>query len=257
MIINSPSDGATVFSSPITVTGMINDIVSGTVNGNNATVTVNGMPAIVSNRGFIADNISLSQGINTIVAVGTDAAGNRSQASITVTFDIRSLAKIKIFSGNNQTGTIGSTLSLPLVVQLVDSSGNPASNKPATFNVTRNDGTLDGGKRSATVNTDSQGKAQVILTLGSHSGSGENQVEATASGFSGKAIFFATGTGGSASMIHQVGDSVFRGEAGNALPSPLQVIVSDSQGNPVSGIPVTFTIIAGGGKVDNSQAQQS
>ncbi len=251
VIINSPSDGATLFTSPITVTGMINDIVSGTVNGNNATVTVNGILATVSNRGFIADNITLSQGINTIVAVGTDAAGNQVQTSITVTFDISSKPKIKISSGNNQQGVIGTTLPLPLVVQLVDSGGTPVANKAVTFTVTRNDGTLDVGTRTKTANTDSQGKAQVTLTLGSHSGSGENQVEATASGFSGKAIFYATGTGGNASMIHQVGESVFRGEAGNALPSPLQVIVSDSQGNPVSGIPVTFTVVSGGGKVDN------
>ncbi len=251
VIITSPSDGATLFSSPITVTGMINDIVSGTVNGNNATVTVNGIFAQVSNRGFIADGISLSQGINTITATGTDAAGNQAQTSITVTLDTQAKPKIKISSGNNQQGTIQSALPLPLVVQLTDSGGSPVSNKPVTFSVTRNDGTLDGGKRSLTKNTDSLGTTSVTLTLGSHSGSGENQVEATASGFSGKAIFYATGTGGNASMIHQVGDAVFRGEAGNALPSPLQVIVSDSQGNPVSGIPVTFTIVSGGGKVDN------
>ncbi|MBI5746708.1 MAG: carboxypeptidase-like regulatory domain-containing protein [Nitrospirae bacterium] len=64
------------------------------------------------------------------------------------------------------------------------------SNKPVTFSVTRNDGTLDGGKRSAAVNTDPQGKAQVTLTLGSHAGSGENQVEATFPGNTGPPVTF-------------------------------------------------------------------
>ena len=251
VIINSPSDGTILFSSPITVSGMINDIVSGTVNGNNATVTVNGISATVSNRGFIADNISLSQGTNTITAAGRDAAGNEASAAITVTLDTQAKPKIKISSGNNKTGTIGSTLPLPLVVQLTDSGGAPVANKSVTFSVTRNDGTLEGGKRSLTKNTDSLGKASVIFTLGSHAGAGENQVEAKATGFSGSAIFMATGTASNASLIQQVNESVFRGEAGNAMPSPLQVIVSDSDGNPVSGIPVTFTVIAGGGKVDN------
>ncbi len=256
VIINTPADGTTVFSSPVTVTGMINDIVSGTVNGNNATVTINGVPAIVSNRGFVAQGISLSPGANTITALGTDAAGNQAQAMITVTLDTTAKPKIKVVSGDNQAGRIGTALPQPLVVILHDAVGSPVANKPVAFGVTRNNGSSNAGLRIVTQATDSQGKAQVNLTLGSYAGAGENRVEASSPGFAGPAVFTATGTAGQAVMVHQVNDSVFRGAVNTALPQPLQVIVSDAGGNPVAGVPVTFTVVAGKGRVENDTLAQ-
>jgi hypothetical protein len=244
VIINTPQDGMTLFASPITVTGMINDIVSGTVNGNNATVTVNGVPAVVSNRGFVAENVPLTSGANTITAVGRDTAGNQSQASITVILDTSAPARIKIISGDMQSGLIGTALAQPLVVQLIDAVGTAMPNRSVTFSVTRNNGTLDGSQRTVTLSTDSQGKAQVGLTLGTYAGAGENRVEATSPGFVGEAVFTATGVAGNAAKIHQVNDSVFRGAASTALAQPLQVIVTDNGGNPVAGESVTFTVVA-------------
>ncbi|HEX9759166.1 MAG TPA: carboxypeptidase-like regulatory domain-containing protein [Nitrospiria bacterium] len=251
VILNTPIDGATVYASPVTVTGMINDIVSGTVNGNNATVTVNGVPATVSNRGFMAENVSLNPGPNTITAVGTDTAGNQAQASITVNLDTSAQARINIISGNNQTGTIGAPLSQALVVELRDAQGNLMVNHPVTFNVIRNNGYFDGGPRKVTLNSDSLGRAQVTWTLGTYAGAGENRAEVTAMGISAKALFTATGVAGTAALIHPVNFSVFRGEAGNALPEPMQVIVSDEKGNPVQGVSVTFTVVNGDGLVNN------
>ena len=251
VILGTPTDGITVFSSPITVTGMINDIVSGTVNGNNATVTVNGVSANVANRGFMAENVSLSPGANMVTAIGTDTAGNQAQASITVTLDTTAQAKINIVSGNNQTGAINTALASPLIVELVDAQGGPLANRSVTFKVTRNDGFLDSGPRSVTLSSDTLGRAQVTWTLGSYAGAGENRVEVSSPGFPGKVLFTATGVAGSASMIHPTGMSVFRGEASNALPESPQVFVSDGQGNPVQGVPVTFTVVNGSGLVNN------
>ena len=70
--INSPGDGFVTNSASITVAGMINDIVVGTVNGDQAQVTVNGIPAQVANRSFLVAAVPLSPGPNPIVAVGTD-----------------------------------------------------------------------------------------------------------------------------------------------------------------------------------------
>ncbi len=41
--IDSPADGAVVMATPITVTGMVNDLVMGTVNGDEARVTCNSL----------------------------------------------------------------------------------------------------------------------------------------------------------------------------------------------------------------------
>src|SRR5206468_2700597 len=85
--IDSPVADATVSADRVTVTGIINDTVVGTVNSQQAAVTVNGVPATVANRTFLATDIPLTPGANTITARGTDTAGNVGAASITVTYD--------------------------------------------------------------------------------------------------------------------------------------------------------------------------
>ena len=76
--ITSPQNGFVSTTQTITVSGTIDD--------NQATVTVNGSPASVSNSAFTANNLTLIQGQNTITAAATDLAGNTSSASITVTY---------------------------------------------------------------------------------------------------------------------------------------------------------------------------
>src|SRR6185436_4516087 len=114
--IDTPTEGALLTAAQVTVTGMINDIVSGTVNGEEATVTVNGVPATVANRSFVAADVLLARGSNTLVARARDRAGNESQTQIQVTFqDVAGQQRIEILSGDDQSGEIGSTLPEPLL----------------------------------------------------------------------------------------------------------------------------------------------
>ena len=115
--IDFPSDGFVTAQDQITVTGMINDIVVGTVNGDQAQVTVNGVTALVSNRSFLAVDVLLTLGENLIEAVGTDRAGNTGSASISVIFEpLVDQQHIALVSGNNQSGFVGSELTDDLVV---------------------------------------------------------------------------------------------------------------------------------------------
>ncbi|UCB57642.1 MAG: FG-GAP repeat protein [Candidatus Omnitrophota bacterium] len=75
--ITSPDNNIIVDSSAITVSGTVDDAT--------AQVTVNGQPASVSGTGFVASDISLVEGENTVVAVATDHAGNKGFAFVTVT----------------------------------------------------------------------------------------------------------------------------------------------------------------------------
>jgi hypothetical protein len=50
--IYTPAAGARLGGSSVAVSGLVNDIVAGTVNAVNASVTVNGIPATVANRSF-------------------------------------------------------------------------------------------------------------------------------------------------------------------------------------------------------------
>lgn len=76
--INLPLDNSTSNTQTITVSGTIDD--------NRATVTVNGNPASVSSGFFSCSGITLTQGRNTIAVTATDLAGNTSSVSITVTY---------------------------------------------------------------------------------------------------------------------------------------------------------------------------
>lgn len=56
-----------------------------------------------------------------------------------------------------------------------------------------------------------------------------------------------------AQIIRQSGDDQFAA-AGDQLPEPLVVRVRDSLGDPIAGAPITFTVIAGGGSMENGSA---
>src|SRR5262249_54530131 len=196
--ITSPPDQFVTTDSTITVAGIVNDIVVGTVNDQQAQVTVNGAPAQVANRTFLATDVPLALGPNVIQAVGRDRVGNAATTQITVTRQAPSQqARIQLLSGNQQNGVIGSLLPAPLVVALTDATGNPVSNKPVIFEVTQNDGMIAAGgppAPSVIATTNAQGQAQVQWTLGARAGAGANAVEAYAGGFAGTARFTATRT---------------------------------------------------------------
>jgi hypothetical protein len=78
--ITSPANGSTVFSTPISV--------SGTVNDPTATVSVNGIYATVSAGVFTAGGVGLSPGANTITAEAMSANNLTDSTSITVTYDL-------------------------------------------------------------------------------------------------------------------------------------------------------------------------
>jgi uncharacterized protein (TIGR03437 family) len=89
---------------------------------------------------------------------------------------IVTLTGLQIVSGNYQTALVNATFGLPLVVQVNASNGQPAANVGVQFSVT--------GPASlswSTVNTDSNGRAQVSVQAGATAGS--VTVTATAGSF--------------------------------------------------------------------------
>ncbi|HEX3153216.1 MAG TPA: IPT/TIG domain-containing protein [Candidatus Angelobacter sp.] len=254
--IDSPSDQAILTTPQIYVTGLVNDVVSGTVNAGQVQVTINGVQASVGNRSFMAEDVLLVPGKNVITAIATDRAGNVNQSQITVTLqDAGTQQRLLSVSGNAQTGPVGSTLPQPLVVQAINSLGQAMTNVPVTFSVAKSDGLLTAFPqqgRQITVQTDGNGQASVSMQLGSRVGNGNNQVLVSSPGFVGEVMFCQTSTIGTASQIHVVSGESQTGAPGQPLPEPLVAIVLDSGGNPVAGVPVTFTVEKGGGLLENS-----
>jgi hypothetical protein len=256
--IDSPSDGAILTTPQIYVTGLVNDVVTGTVNNAQASVIVNGVKADVGNRSFMADGVLLVPGQNVITAVARDRAGNISQSQITVTLqDAASQQRILMVSGNGQSAPISSTLPQPLVVEVVNAVGQPLPNVPVTFSVNKSDGQLSAVPqqgRQLAVQTDANGQASVTFQLGTRVGNGNNQVIVTAPGFVGEVMFCASSTVGPPSQIHEIiGSSqsaAQSGVIGQPLPEPFVAGVFDESGNPVAGVPVVFTVALGGGTLE-------
>ena len=145
----------------ISVSGLVNDIVPGTVNTSEAAVTVNGVSAEVVNRSFLAAAVPLAPWENEVVARAVDASGNVGEHRITVTRDEGPASRLRIVSGNHQQGVIGTALPEPLVVELLDLGGQPVAGRPVVFRLIGNDGGLDGGHRQTAVVSDAAGRAQV------------------------------------------------------------------------------------------------
>lgn len=238
----APVAGYSTTEPAITVTGIVNDIVVGTVNDQQASVTVNGIAAQVTNRTYTAPDIPLQLGANTLRIVALDRTGNSATQSINVTRTAAVGTVVKMISGNNQTGTIATPVAAPLVVQILNGI-TPIANVPVIFKVTQNDATLQPGAPQSTiviVNTGATGLAQASLTLGNHAGAGNNVVEAYSTGAQGIAVFTASGMPKEASLISvDSGNNQF-GAVNQPLILPLVAVVTDPGFNRLGGIPVTF-----------------
>ncbi|MBN1932544.1 MAG: thrombospondin type 3 repeat-containing protein [Desulfobacterales bacterium] len=79
LVITSPADGATIESSPIDVSGTINDSA--------AVVTVNGISAIIAEGNFVAAGVPLVSGSNTITATAMNTDNLSHSHTITVLLD--------------------------------------------------------------------------------------------------------------------------------------------------------------------------
>lgn len=250
--INAPLENSVTTQNHVTVTGIFSDTVIGTVNSEQGTVIVNGVPAVVANRTFFANAVPLTPGVNTITVTGTDRAGNVGTATTTVTYEAGVIPRIQTFSGDNQSAIIGAPLAQPLVVLVTNDQGAPVPNTEVIFKVTQNDGEVTGGGRTARsviVNTDAAGKAQASFQLGTRVGVGNNEVQATSVGFQGPAVFIASSTPAPAGLIVLDSGNRQAGVPNQSLPKPFVAIVVDAGYNRLANTPVIFTVIKGNGSL--------
>lgn len=248
--IHAPAAGFLTTAATVTVSGMVNDLIVGSLDPAEAQVTVNGVSAEVANRNFVAADVPLALGDNTLTATARDLSGNVGTASVTVRREAPAGPRIAAVSGDLQEGTIGSALPQPLVVAVTDGAGAPLAGRQVTFRVVENNGTAENAAGSGPVvivTTNAQGRAQTVLTLGTRAGAGKNRVEATSPGIAGVAVFTASGApAGGAKVSVDAGNLQF-GVAGQELPRPLVAVVTDDGHNRLPGVPVTFRVVAGGG----------
>jgi hypothetical protein len=245
--IYRPTPGSVVREGTVAVSGLVNDIVPGTVNAAEAAVTLNGIPAEVVNRSFFVAAVPLAPGENALVATAVDASGNAGEDRVTVTFDAAGGSRVRVVSGNHQAGAIGTALPQPLVAELLDAAGQPVMGKPVIFKVRGNDGSLDGGERQIAATTDSAGRAQATFTLGTRAGVANQVVEASAVGFAGPAVFTASALPAEPALIVVDSGGLQVGVAGQQVPRPLIAAVVDAGHNRLPAVPVVFRVAQGSG----------
>jgi len=257
LFIDFPASGTEITTDTVDVAGRVGDMLTGfmglnvTVNGQSANVIV----GIGNNGTFEKTAVPLAMGTNVITATATDQLGNTVSRQVTVNRVAipPDAHRILVISGNAQTARIGTVLPSPVVVQVVRSDGTPFMDKLVKFKVTRSDGRLGAAPTNTTdmefiARTDANGYAQIYWRLGGTAGCGINRLEVTSKDIIGSAFFCASATPGAAAQINIGSGNSQRAETGSIAPEPLRAWVSDAC-NGVEGIPVTFTVIQGGGKV--------
>ena len=145
--------------------------------------------------------------------------------------------KLIRISGDDQQGLPGEPLANPFVVQVLDQDNEPFEGATVRFSALKGGGSLS----ENTPKTDADGYARSTLTLGAALGT--NKVQVNVEGISQVLVFSAEATlpppiPTSLSIIS--GDNQ-EGLTGEPLTNPFIVQVHDQYGNPMAGVPVTFT----------------
>ncbi|MBA3318535.1 MAG: Ig-like domain repeat protein, partial [Gemmatimonadales bacterium] len=191
-------------------------------------------------RSSVTRTLGPTSGAQTTLATSEGLAGSPVQFSHTVVAG--NASRVLVVAGNNQSAPPGAALPLELVVELVDPDGNPVVGAPITWVVTGGGGTLT----PPTGITGADGRAATTWTLGPSVGT--NTAQAIVSGV-GQAEFTATAVAGNPSRIRLVSGNGQTAQAGTRLAAELVVQVLDANDNPVGSVPVSWSIVSGGGSV--------
>lgn len=147
-------------------------------------------------------------------------------------------------TGDGQTGTVNTPLPANISVTVLDQNGDVMGGVTVSFTVTAGGGRTVGTSAVTTA----QGVASVIWILGPASGSNNNSVTASITGYSGGALSFsASAVPASAYRLIKLGGDAQTGEVAQPLPQLLSVRAEDALGNPVPGLTVSWGDVAGRG----------
>lgn len=197
---------------------------------------------ITGSDGRAAVQRVLGTGAGTQTTTATAAGLHGSPVIFSHTVQAGSPTSVVIVSGNNQTAAAGTRLPDSLVVRVVDASNNGIANQSVAWVL----GTGSGSVTPASSKTNAAGTAVTRWTLGPVAG--VNTLSAVVSGV-GVQAFTATGRAAGASAVKLNAGDNQTGTAGSALATPISVLVTDANNNPVSNVPIAWTVATGGGSV--------
>ena len=219
------------FDKPLPGTEVTFSVTSsgGTLSATSVTTDANG-------RAKSTLTLGPNPGTNTVVAAVTGV-----QAQRTFTAEgVRIPKSLQIISGDKQQGLPGTALEKAFVVEVRDQVDKPLPEVQVTFSVTGG-----GGRLSATsVTTDSNGRAESVLTLGPNPGT--NTVTVSVEGIQEGQTFTAEGVR-IPKALETVSGNDQQGPPGAPLEKPFVVEARDQFDKPLPEVQVTFSVSSGGG----------
>ena len=203
--------------------------------------------AVVAGNGSVtgATQVTDRDGIATVGGwtLGTVAGENKLSATVgslaPVHFSVSAAPGAPahlVVVNNGQSAPAGATLPNPVGVVVKDAYGNLISGANVTFAPSA------GSASPVSVSSDASGTAVTQWTLGNSGGAME--LVATLAPLNPVAIL-ATATGGTPTSIAKVTGDAQVGTVGQALTSPIRVVVRDQNGNPVPNVLVSFNAANG------------
>jgi adhesin/invasin len=185
-------------------------------------------------------------GTNTVEAVVSGVGS----AQFTASAVAGSADRIRIISGNKQSGRVGTQLGADLVVEVQDQDGNAVSGVTVTWSVTAGGGSV----APASSTTGANGQASTEWTLGSQLGS--QKVRASA-GAAGDVDFEATATAGAPSTLAIVTQPSASATVGEPFAIQPVIQLRDASGHDVqqSGVSITVAIASGPGRLTGTASR--
>jgi adhesin/invasin len=201
----------------------------GSVTGGNATTNASGIATVGS------WTLGTTAGPNTLTATSGGLSG--SPVTFTANGTTGAPTQISVSTGNNQSATVNTAVTVPPAVLVTDQFGNPVPGETVTFTVTSGGGSVTGG----TAITDAAGIATVgSWTLGTTAGTDNNTLEA-AHATAGNVNFTASAAAGpAAALAFTVQPSATL--AGQVITPAIQVAVRDAFGNLVTTASNSITL---------------
>ena len=201
--------------------------------------------ATTNAQGLATSTIFTANGSAGSYAVSASTPGATTNAAFSLTNTSGTPTNVTVYTGSAQSTIISTPFANPLVARVTDGGGNPVGNVVVTFTAptTGASGTFAGGVATATTNA--QGLAtSAIFTA--NSTAGNYSVSASVAGVSTSASFSLTNTPGTPAAITAYSGSNQSAAINTAFGSPLIARVTDSGGNVLANITVTFTAPSSG-----------
>ena len=155
--------------------------------------------------------------------------------------------RLKLISGDNQTGNIGTTLDEPFKVKVIDTKGSNVVNQAVTFVITEGDGSLS----ITNPITDADGIAQTYLRLGSTVET--TTVEARLGNLT--AVTFTASSESAPSRITLISGNNQTAYRNVQTDDPLRVQVTDINRNGIADVNVKFSITRGSGNLSDANVR--